>query len=599
MEPRLNRARTPLLIAAVAALLYLPRLGSAPIYVSPDEVFISLHAESIARTGRDYGGRLLPLYVQYNYIVYDRVGNRIVRNGWLPPVIYYATALVLKVLPFSEATVRLPTAIVGIVDVLLMYFIGRRLFKNEPLAVLCAALLALTPAHFIHSRVALDYLYPVPFMLAWLLGLLTYMERGGEKRLFASTVSLGIGLYSYIASALVMPLYLVLTWAVLWRERRPPRSYAVATLGFLLPALLSVPWLIAHPTMLTDVLSKYDLNESSRLTVLQSMRSFFTYHHIGDQLSRYWAFFDPRFLFFDGPQELAYSTREVGVFLLPVAFLLVVGIVTALQSPIAAGTLIVIAGFLTAPLAATLVNVSDAIYRALELLPFVVLLSVYGVKRLWLAQSFKPPRPAFLAAGILILVVAGLYAARTMMTQSRIPGAAVPLLWIGAVTIVLGALSGRLRFGQIIAIGLLAFVPLQFAAFYLDYFTDYRRRTSLIFSGNIRGAFEEAMNEERAANTPAIYLARISPYNKGGIYWPFYLIKHGRQDLAARTINAEAFDPDQVLKLPAGSLVVTNAGEGPTDAEIDRLVAAGQLSKTPIREPDGTVSFFVLRRTGG
>ncbi len=139
MEPRLNRARTPILIAAVTALLYLPRLGSAPIYVSPDEVFISLHAESIARTGRDYGGRLLPLYVQYNYIVYDRVGNRIVRNGWLPPIIYYATALVLKVLPFSEATVRLPTAIVGIVDVLLMYFIGRRLFKNEPLAVLWQA----------------------------------------------------------------------------------------------------------------------------------------------------------------------------------------------------------------------------------------------------------------------------------------------------------------------------------------------------------------------------------------------------------------------------------------------------------------------------
>ena len=32
-----------------------------------------------------------------------------------------------------------------------------------------ALLLALTPAHFIHSRFALDYLYPVPFTLAWLL----------------------------------------------------------------------------------------------------------------------------------------------------------------------------------------------------------------------------------------------------------------------------------------------------------------------------------------------------------------------------------------------------------------------------------------------
>ena len=103
MTPTLNTLRLPLLIAAASALLYLPRLGDAPVYVSPDEVFIALHAHSIATTGRDYGGRFLPLYVEYEYGPYVRDGQHLVRHGWLPPVIYYMTALVLKILPFSEA----------------------------------------------------------------------------------------------------------------------------------------------------------------------------------------------------------------------------------------------------------------------------------------------------------------------------------------------------------------------------------------------------------------------------------------------------------------------------------------------------------------
>jgi 4-amino-4-deoxy-L-arabinose transferase-like glycosyltransferase len=593
-----SSTRIALGIAALAALLYLPRLGSAPVHVAVDEVFISLHANSLARTGHDYGGRLLPLYIQYEYIVYDQVGHRIVRNGWLPGLIYYATAAVLKVLPFSETAIRLPTVFVGILDIVLMYFIGRRLFGNEAFAAGTAILLALTPAHFIHSRFALDYLYPLPFMLAWLLGFLRYMDNRSEKALFAATLALGIGVYSYIAGALVMPIYLALTWIALWRERHPLRAYVVAAAGFALPAFLMLPWLIAHPTMLTDILAKYDLGDSRQLTAAQNLRGLFTYAQVADQLSRYWAFFDPRFLFFDGSHELMYSTRTAGVFLLPVAALLIVGLVTIVQMPLTGVSLILIAGFLTAPLPATLVNVPDAIYRALELLPFVILLSVYGARRLWSAGMAAPSRRLLVGVGLLVVAAAALYAGRTLMNESRVPGAAVPLLSLGALAIVLGLLRDRFRLGQLVAIGLLAWVPLQFVPFYIDYLTDYRLRSSLVFSGNVRGAFEETIREADASHAPTIYLARITPYNKGGTYWPFYLIKYGREDLAARTINAEAFEPDRVERLPAGSIVVTNAGDGATDVEIDRLVAAGKLAKTPIREPDGTISFFVLRRIG-
>ena len=50
-----------------------------------------------------------------------------------------------------------------------MFFIVRRLFKCDWLACAAAGMLAMTPAHFILSRYALDYLYPLPFLLGWLL----------------------------------------------------------------------------------------------------------------------------------------------------------------------------------------------------------------------------------------------------------------------------------------------------------------------------------------------------------------------------------------------------------------------------------------------
>src|SRR4029079_7214948 len=77
------------------------------------------------------------------------------RSGWFMPVIFYAMAVVLKLMPLSEVTARLPTVLVGLTDIVLIFFVARRMFKSELLALVAAAMLALTPAHFILSRYAL------------------------------------------------------------------------------------------------------------------------------------------------------------------------------------------------------------------------------------------------------------------------------------------------------------------------------------------------------------------------------------------------------------------------------------------------------------
>src|SRR6476620_7684370 len=150
---------TWLLLTCATAAIYLPALRNAPPFVSHDEVVYSLNAHSLASTGRDLNGRFLPMYIEYP--------AQFGRPTWDQPMLIYAIAVVLKVLPFSEFTIRLPMALLAILDVLLLYFVAKILFTSEGLAAAAAVLLALTPSHFMHSRQAIDFQLSLPFILAW------------------------------------------------------------------------------------------------------------------------------------------------------------------------------------------------------------------------------------------------------------------------------------------------------------------------------------------------------------------------------------------------------------------------------------------------
>src|SRR2546427_8967837 len=129
---------TALAIAVATAALYAWRLQDAPIYLSPDEAIISVDAYSIASTGRDVHGRFLPLFFQIQLPGETRM-------GWFTPAIFYLSALFLKVLPLSEATIRLPAVLVGVVDVGLIYFIGRGAFTPATSLSCCRPLPAPSP----------------------------------------------------------------------------------------------------------------------------------------------------------------------------------------------------------------------------------------------------------------------------------------------------------------------------------------------------------------------------------------------------------------------------------------------------------------------
>ena len=112
-------------------------------------------------------------------------------------------------------------------------------------------------------------------------------------------------------------------------------------------------------------------------------------------MSLYFEFFNPSYLFMSGGVKIVSSTRTAGVFLLPLAVLIPIGIYQLVRYRKDAWSAVVVAGFATAPIAAVLISEHGAVERELELIPFGVLLAASGLQWLWgrrcALDSFRPP----------------------------------------------------------------------------------------------------------------------------------------------------------------------------------------------------------------
>ena len=198
MSGRLRSIVTAGAIAGVTLILYGTRLGPPPP-LSSDEAAFYAHAQSLASSGRDTAGRLAPLFFQTS------------EETWLQPIPVYSTAAVLAVTSAAEWGSRFSTARIAALSALLIYLIGRRLFRRESLAISCSALLALTPALFGHARIAGDGPYPLPFVLVWLYCLLAFRDRPRTWLLVIAGVALGLGVYSQPGAPITMAFLAVLT----------------------------------------------------------------------------------------------------------------------------------------------------------------------------------------------------------------------------------------------------------------------------------------------------------------------------------------------------------------------------------------------------
>ena len=362
--------------------LYATALGYVPPYLIHDEAQGALQAHSIAMTGRDLSGRLLPLYFTEPEFPAGR-----------DPALIYLTAIGLRWLPFTEAGARTPTAMVAVLNIVLMFFAARALFQSTWAGVLATCMLALMPVHFIRGRLLLSPLYSIPFVLGWLWSLGRFERQPSPRKLVAACAWLALGMYSYLAAVVMMPLYLLMTLAVAARSLHW-RSVYLAVATFVIGLLPMAAWYFTHPERNAQIVSAYRLSAGTGASWLTTPGAAAAHG-----VNLYWRFFDPAYLFVSGDASLINSTRGSGLFPLAFVALLPIGLVALLRgrTPI---KWVIAAGFLAAPIVSVISGAIE-MNRVMFAIPFAALVATSGAIALWQA---RPVLPKVLAA-VLVLSI--------------------------------------------------------------------------------------------------------------------------------------------------------------------------------------------------
>ena len=235
--PRPTRAWLLAVIAAFAlgAFVRLASLDDIPLGVQQDELSNVYDGYSILTTGADRFGDRMPVIVR-------GFGE----NDYRPALYPWLTALTQSVTGFSVAAGRLPSAVLGVLSLFLVFTVAQK-FAGPQFALAALLFAALSPIHIVYSRLAhegsvLPAFFVILVMFIWQKGLLEGFRPGLVAMMGFAT---GLSANSYQATKLIAFLLAVMILIDLARDARAKwPSLAIFSLTALIGALPQVVALI-------------------------------------------------------------------------------------------------------------------------------------------------------------------------------------------------------------------------------------------------------------------------------------------------------------------------------------------------------------------
>lgn len=297
-----------ILIVLLAAVLRLYKLGDFPQALKWDEAALGYNAYSILKTARDEYGSFLP-------IVFKSFGD------FKPGLYVYLAVPSVAIFGLSELATRLPSALLGVLIVVAVYFLIKRLLGSKQ-GLWVALALAISPWHIEFSRGAWEANVAV-FLVV--IGFLTFLE--GVKRhwfLLLSAFLFGLTFLTYQGAKIFTPLLLLGLLFFFSKEvGRVPRKILFACSVILL--ILSGPvffGMLRGEGGRARVMSVFSYPRTERETqeiLSQDQASknslIFRLFHSNELsftrgiMERYFNHFSGRFLFFEGD----WSNKRLGV----------------------------------------------------------------------------------------------------------------------------------------------------------------------------------------------------------------------------------------------------------------------------------------------
>ncbi len=300
----------------------------------------------------------------------------------------------LRVLPLTVATERLPAALFGLLVCLFLTMIAWRRSRSLPVTLLALVLVGATPWLTVESRVGFE----VVSMLAALAGALwclSIAQDGGGARWYAGAgCLLAIAVFAYSTGRVAVVLLVVaLAVSEFWRGRRLLAGWLLAVVPVAAAYGLLEAWNLRHPGAL---IARFNV-----ISIASDHAPLSTV--VGRFVGNYLTYFGPEFLLVEGDHRARHATQFGGMLLWITLPLVIVGLVAVWRKREQPFMRFVFLGTLAAPVSAALTEESvPHSLRASAMLPFLLLLAIEGMI---LVRELAPEwRRAmlFVAAGLLV-----------------------------------------------------------------------------------------------------------------------------------------------------------------------------------------------------
>ena len=205
----IKQHRASLALAVITVLFAVTRLwqfGVNPAGMHVDEAGMAYDAYNLAHFGTDRYQNPFPVYL----INFDAGQSALYA---------YLAALFIKIFGFSMTAVRLPALLSGVLVYVFGYLIVKEMWDRRT-AVLTALFIAICPYFIMASRWGLDCNLLLGFFTMSVYWLMLAVKKEKTGLFIAAGISLGLTLYTYALTFLILPLFLLFTLIYLFSIRR-------------------------------------------------------------------------------------------------------------------------------------------------------------------------------------------------------------------------------------------------------------------------------------------------------------------------------------------------------------------------------------------
>lgn len=184
-----------IIILLIGFFLRFYQLGEVPAGLTNDEASLGYDAYSLLRTGRDQWNVFLPLN-------FKELGD------YRLPGYIYLSLLPVKLFSLNEFSIRLVSALFGFLSIIFIYFLSKKLFNNEKVALTSSFLIAVSPWSIGLSRVGLEAMLGLSFLI--LAMVLFFYRQFKSYFIYLSVLFFSLTMYTYSGYTLFTPLIIFL-----------------------------------------------------------------------------------------------------------------------------------------------------------------------------------------------------------------------------------------------------------------------------------------------------------------------------------------------------------------------------------------------------